>query len=267
MPVDVPATWANAPDASSEPEYDAGELRLADSAIYAASANGVPGGIVLHQDASLTVAVDGSDQVTVQPGAAVLPGDAVTGQGVYRTALPAVHSEPLVARHATWGRIDLVVFRMLDVDVVAPHGVRTARLEVIAGTPSSTPAVPAKPSMAVELGRITVPAASGGAATVDGSFRDYACAAGGELLAASFARLPLTAVKWQRARATDTLAVAFAHPFDVPPRVFVSSYSHTYFNTVPSGIGTMGFTISVRNVTEIGNSGPLLVNWSAERRV
>lgn len=298
MPIDVDATWANAPDATSDPVYDAADLRRADSALVAGrgGANlGVRGGIVLHAATSLAVSVDGSDVVTVQPGAAVLPDDAVDGSGGYRSALPAAHSETLTARDATYSRIDLVVFRMLDVDVVGTHTSRTGRVEVIAGTASSAPVVPAKPSMSVELGRITVPASGGGAATVDSSYREYTCAAGGQLLAPSFAQLPVDSPPWQRALAMDTgrefvrksgmwvpevlsgtvtvpnpgtgaasSTITFAHPFDVAPWVTASCTSHTFYNVSPNAATTTQVNISVRNVVNT-NADPVVVTWVAVR--
>ena len=210
LPHNVDATWANAPDAVSDPVYDGADLRRADTGIFAGhgttSVLGVRGGIALHSLNSLGVTVDGSDVVTVQPGAVIIPGDAVSGTGCYRTALASATTGSLAARHATLGRIDLLVFRMLDVDVVAGHGAgnRKGQISLIAGTPSGSPAVPVKPSMAIELARITVPATGGGAATVDSSKRTFASALGGELIVTTASELPSPAPPWQRARALDT---------------------------------------------------------------
>jgi hypothetical protein len=149
--------------------YDAGELRRADAALV--STAGITTG--------LSVSVDGSDVVTVTAGQVIISGeDAVTGTGVYRAGIAASATGSLEARDATNGRIDLVVFRQYDTDVVASHPRRASEIEVITGTPSATPGVPTKPSMAVELARITVPKYGGGAATVDASHRTYARAAG-----------------------------------------------------------------------------------------
>ena len=52
--------------------------------------------------------MDGSDNVTVQPGAVVIPGNAVSGTGCYRTALSAATTNALAARDAVNGRIDLM---------------------------------------------------------------------------------------------------------------------------------------------------------------
>lgn len=202
LPVSVDATWLN----PASVQLNAQELRRADSALFNGdgSAFGVLGGIVRHGDLSLAVTVNASDVITVQPGAVVVPGNAGVGNGCYRTALGAADTGNLLARNATNPRIDLVVFRVLDTDVVGTHGAYTGRVEVITGTPAAAPVVPALPTLAVELARITVPAAAGGTATVDSSFRTFAVALGGTLPVATFARLPTTDVKWDTAVAVDT---------------------------------------------------------------
>ena len=201
----VDGTWSGT--AANPVTYDAQELRRADAAMFGGNgtdAFGVRGGVVRHSDSSLAVSVDGSDVVTVQPGAVVIPGNAVSGSGVWRAAIGSSTTGSLTARDATNGRIDLVVFRQLDTDVVGSHTARTGKVEIIAGTPSATPAVPTLPSMAVELGRITVPASGGGAATVDSSNRTYAAALGGRLPVPSAAKLPASAALFSEAVALDT---------------------------------------------------------------
>jgi hypothetical protein len=202
FPTNVDATWVNPGSVS----LDAGELRRADSAIFGGdgAAFSVRGGIVRHGDTSLAVTVDGSDVVTVQPGAVVIPGNAVSGSGCYRAALSAATTGSLTARNATNPRVDLLVFRQMDTDVVAGHGAYTARIELIAGTPSATPSAPSLPSMAVELARITVPATGGGSATVDSTFRTYAVGLGGILPVPTSARLPVASPTGQHAIALDT---------------------------------------------------------------
>lgn len=201
FPVNVDSTWVN-----TSASYDAGELRRADSAAFAGagSALGVSGGIVRHGDTSLAVTVDASDNVTIQAGAVVIPGNAVAGTGAYRSALATATTNALSARSAVNPRIDLIVFRQMDTDVVGSHGAYTGRIEAIAGTPSATPSAPALPSMAVELARITVPVSGGASASVDSSYRTYVTALGGDLIVPTSARLPAAAAKFQRARTLDT---------------------------------------------------------------
>jgi hypothetical protein len=178
---------------------DAAELRRGDTAMFLGDGanNGVRGGIVRHGDTSLAVTVNGSDQVTVQPGAFVIP--AATGLGVYRGALSAAvgptGATALTARNGTNPRIDLIVIQMTGTN---------ATLKTIDGTPGSSPSAPALPAQHIELARVTVPQVGGGAVTVDSSFRTYATALGGRLLAESLARLPGSGnQKGQRATTLD----------------------------------------------------------------
>lgn len=173
---------------------DAAELRRAESTAFLGdgSNNGVRGGIVRHGDNSLAVSINGSDQVTVQAGAAVIP--AATGLGVYRVSLSAATSATAIdSRNATNPRIDLVVFRS------------TGAVDIITGTPGASPSAPALPAQAVELARISVPAVGGGAAIVDMSWRTFATALGGMIVVPTAARLYGPGNQsGQRARALDT---------------------------------------------------------------
>lgn len=172
----VDATWTNAMT------MDEAELRRADTTMFLGdgSANGVRGGVVRHGDTSLAVSVNGSDQVTVQPGAAVIP--AATGLGAYRTSLAsATAAVGLASRNATNPRIDLIVIQIVSGAAV----VRT-----VDGTPGSSPTAPALPASSIELARVTVPAVGGGAVTVDSTWRAYATALGGTLHVETAARLP-----------------------------------------------------------------------------
>lgn len=202
LPSSMDATWLN-----GSVSFNAQELRRADASIFTGDGNplGVLGGIVRHSDTSLDVSVSVADVVTIQPGAVVIPGNSGVGNGCYRTALGAVETGNLTARNATNPRIDLLVYRVLDDDVITTHDAYTARIELIAGTPAASPVAPALPAMAVELARITVPATAGGAASVDKSFRMYAAATGGKLPVQSAARLPAVPnPKFLEAVALDT---------------------------------------------------------------
>lgn len=201
IPIDLGnVTWLNL---ASGQQLDAGELRRADAALVAGGGGSPWGGIARHSDTEFDVTVNGSDVVTVQPGAVVIPGNAVAESGIYRSSLDAAQSGSLAARNATNPRIDLLIFRAMDTDVVAGHAAYKGRIELVTGTPAASPSAPALPTMAVELARITVPQTAGGAATVDTSFRTYATAAGGTLILPTAARAPASAAKWQRAVTLD----------------------------------------------------------------
>lgn len=196
IPFDLPdLTWLNL-----TASLDGGELRRADAALLAGDTGAAWGGIARHSDNPIDVTVNGSDVVTVNPGAFVIPGNAVAETGVYRGSLAALQTGSLAARNATNPRITLVVVRALDTSVVVGHAAYKGRIEFVDGTPAASPVAPALPQMAVELARITVPQTGGGTATVDKSFRTYATAAGGELIAPTLARFPASAAKYQKAR-------------------------------------------------------------------
>lgn len=194
--IDVDATWVN----PATTQYDAGELRRADSFFVS------PGSIRLGPGADLWVTDGGSDTIDIARGTCIIFGDAAAaGTGAYRSSLATSVSATLAPRDTTNGRIDLVVFRVLDADVVPSHGAYTGRIEILTGTPSAAPVVPAKPDMAIELARITVPAEGGAGITVGTANREYACAVGGIITVPSSARLDdLTVPSTQRAYATDT---------------------------------------------------------------
>lgn len=202
LPASMDATWLD-----GAVQFNGQELRRADSALWTGTgaALGVQGGIVRHADNSLAVTVSVADVVTVQPGAVVIPGNAGTANGVYRTALPVAETGNLTARNATNPRIDRVIYRVLDTSVVGSHGAYTGRVEILTGVAGVSPALPALPTLAVELARINVPASGGGAATVDSTWREYAAAIGGILPVATKDRLPATPnAKWLKAIAIDT---------------------------------------------------------------
>lgn len=187
----VDATWTNAM------AMDEAELRRADTTMFLGdgSANGVRGGVVRHGPTSLAVSVNGSDQVTVQPGAAVIP--AATGLGAYRTSLSAATAATaLAARNATNPRIDLIVIQIVS---------GAAVVKTVDGTPSSSPSAPALPASSIELARVTVPAVAGGAVTVDASWRSYATALGATAHFEVASRMPTSGnAPRQRAVALDT---------------------------------------------------------------
>lgn len=156
----IDATWVN-----SGASYDAGELRRADAAIFSS------GGVARGLDVSVTA----SDVVRVESGSWVIDGESTAeGAGVYRGGIGAQASANLEPRDATYGRVDLVVARQYDPDVVAAHGTYEGAVEVLTGTPSASPSAPALPTLAIELAKLDVPVEGGGSVAVDTSGTDYA---------------------------------------------------------------------------------------------
>lgn len=191
----VNAQWTNSiavPDA---------DLRRNDAASFLGDGTslGARGGIVRHGDNSLLVTVNGSDQITVQPGVVVVPSSTALA-GAYTAAFSSVTGPgagtAIATRNATNPRIDLVI-----VDISSGQ----ARIRTVDGTPSSSPSAPALPAGSIELGRLNVPATGGGAVTVNSTFRTYAAALGGTLYVEVASQLPGSGnQKGQRAVALDT---------------------------------------------------------------
>lgn len=194
----VDATWDTAVT------MDDSELRRADTTMFLGdgTANGVRGGIAYHGPSSLAVTVNGSDQVTVQAGAFVIP--AATGLGAYRGSLAAATSAvDISARNATNPRIDLIVATANGTNI---------QIKTVDGTPGASPSAPALPALSIELARITVPQVGGGAVTVDSTWRTFATALGGILYVPTAARLPISGTqKSQRAIVLDT---GIEHAYD-----------------------------------------------------
>lgn len=288
--VDTDVTWINA--SGGAPLYDAGEVRRADAAMLAF------GGVALREDDATLLSVDASDVVTVQPFSAAISAESASeGAGFYRGGIASSATASLSARDETNGRVDLIVFRALDPDVVGTHTARTGRVQVLTGTPSATPSALALPDMAVELGRISVPAAGGAAGTVDISHRSYACAVGGVLPVRSSAVLPAMAPLWQRAVSLSTgreyryngsawgplklsgvksvaipgdssnrqTTVTFTEAFTSAPKVLVNpsvTGPGATFATATS-ITTTGFTLNYQR-TAFFSSGTIDFDWVAE---
>lgn len=259
----VDATW------DTGVTLDAAELKRADTAMFLGdgSVNGVRGGVVRHGDNSLAVTVNGSDQVTVQAGAFVIPSS--LGLGVYRGSLAAATSAvALTARNGTNPRIDLVVIQVNGTN---------ATVKTIDGTPSSSPTAPTLPAQHIELARLTVPQVGGGAVTVDSTWRAYAAALGASLLVETVNRLPGSGnQKGQRAVALDSgrdyrwNGTAWRRQSD--GLLQSGSYSHVYaattqaqtrsvtfpeaYSTAPVVVASIGsderFTLAVKNVTATG---------------
>lgn len=239
----VDGTWTNAGT------YDAAELRRADAALFASA--GITSG--------LAVSVDGSDVVTVTAGSAVISGeDAVTGTGVYRAGIGSSVTGSLEARDATNARIDLVVFRQYDTAVVGSHGKYASDIEIIKGTPSATPAVPTKPSMAVELARITVPASGGGAASVNSANRVAALAVGAPKIATGTATVSLAA------STSGSQSITFpAGRFSTQPKVVATSNSSSLFTVQAAATSTTTGTIILRHYEGSSITANVTVDWIA----
>lgn len=112
---------------------------------------------------SLTVSQSSPTAMSVQvsAGVAVIQGDDQAAQGKYisRESAPTT-GVTIGAAPGSGTRYDLVVLRVRDPNATGPAG-DNAIIQVVAGTPSSTPVDPAVPNSAIVLARVRVPAGTG----------------------------------------------------------------------------------------------------------
>ncbi|MBK3576818.1 hypothetical protein JHN63_24025 [Streptomyces sp. MBT65] len=92
---------------------------------------------------------------TVSPGRAIV--QSTDSRGAYPLALTEYENVTFADGDAQYGRIDLLVLRIYD-DVYDGSGRTEAVIEIVKGTPSATPVVPAPPDVSLPLFEVTVPA-------------------------------------------------------------------------------------------------------------
>ncbi|MFG2376092.1 hypothetical protein ACGFY9_32030 [Streptomyces sp. NPDC048504] len=92
---------------------------------------------------------------TVSPGRAIV--QSTDTRGAYPIALTEYEDVTFADGDAQYGRIDLLVLRIYD-DVYDGSGRTEAVVDIVRGTPSATPTVPAVPDLALPLYEVTVPA-------------------------------------------------------------------------------------------------------------
>lgn len=146
-------------------EYPAARLRRAHQLLLAAR-EGVIRDLPAYPT-PLAVTQTGTPSLSVQvaAGAAVINGDDSTRQGAYLVENDGpLTVGPVATPHATLPRIDRVVLRVYDQEGTGTGGGGAASdepaLEIITGTPASTPSPPAEPPTAVTLALVTVGASA-----------------------------------------------------------------------------------------------------------
>lgn len=106
--------------------------------------------------------------VLVDTGVANIPGSISSTQGNYYVANTAQETLSIAAAHATLPRIDIVVINVRDSQY---SGVSNdSQLQVITGTPASSPVAPTAPDNSITLAQIAVAAAV--TSIVDGNITD-----------------------------------------------------------------------------------------------
>lgn len=128
--------------------------------------------------------------VTVAPGTCHIAATSTTG-GIYACVNDASYDVAVSASHATLARKDLVCARVYDA-IDDTGALNQFSIEVIAGTPASSPSRPATPNQALALAEVLVPAAS--TSVVTGNITDLrfrTVASGGIIPVRSSSELPV----------------------------------------------------------------------------
>jgi hypothetical protein len=159
-----------------------------DTGILTGTNVGVWAGVT--SGAALKVAAASGMTVTVGPGSFVVPNTASAIAGGYQATLASSVTLSVAAADTVNPRIDLVCANVVDNGNSSSFG----EVQIITGTPASSPAAPAAPANSVPLALITVPANA--TSIVSGNIADartFTAAAGGIPIAPKSGSLALPA--------------------------------------------------------------------------
>jgi hypothetical protein len=126
-----------------------------------------PGVLGLNELAVSQRAAGANYSVDVAAGRVVVPMTDAPNQGSALAVSTAVNNLVIAgAPGAGLSRIDLVIARVYDASLIG-GSVNGWQLEVVTGTPASTPAAPALPASSLELARVAVAAAQASVTTAN----------------------------------------------------------------------------------------------------
>lgn len=160
------------------------------------STAGVNQGFKVAQTGSPSMAV------TVDIGQAMIDGTLTASQGGYVVTNDAVQTLTVTASHATLARIDIVCITVEDSQYAGSNN--DALVQVVTGTPASSPAAPATPANSLVIAKLAIAASS--TSVVNGNITDsrlYTAGAGGVIPCLSSA-LPSSPYVGMIAFETDT---------------------------------------------------------------
>lgn len=149
------------------------------------------GGVHPTFGTQLAVTQQGSPDmsVLVAPGAASIPGSLSSSQGNYFAVNDAAVTLSIAAAHATLPRIDIVVMNIRDAQYSGSSN--DAQLQVITGTPASSPAAPTAPDNSITLAQVAVAALASSITNANiTDTRRYMAAVGGVINATNEAARP-----------------------------------------------------------------------------
>lgn len=146
----------------------------------------------LGQELVVTQTGSPSMAVLVESGVASIPGNLNSTQGNYIVCNDAQVTLSIAAAHATLPRIDIVVINVRDSQYSGASN--DCQLQVITGTPNSSPVAPTAPDNSITLAQVAVAAAD--TSITNGEITDtrfYLAAVGGVINARTEATRPSSA--------------------------------------------------------------------------
>lgn len=132
------------------PTYDASDFRNVEAAAMAWNATG-RGGVLMGNN-RLQVTVTSGMGISIAAGAAIIPSAAGATDGAYRAYNNQARSLTVTTSDPTNPRIDIVVIGVNDLGTSSS----TTFIEIVAGTPASSPSAPATPPDTILLANIAV---------------------------------------------------------------------------------------------------------------
>jgi hypothetical protein len=240
--------------------YAAQDLRLNTasallSSLGSSSSLGVGSGVRKANGDPMVVAVASGLSVTVATGMAVIQGSAAANTGAYVVTLDSVATLTCTAADTVDARIDSVCLTVTD----NGDNTSTAVVQIITGTPASSPSAPSLPSNSLRLFNITV--AANATTLTSGNLSDqrsYMAAAGGIKPVRSSSAYPSSGSTSQYAHDLNTnrlmrfngstlvapSVAAFAPAFDGPHTVSASSTPATVATATVTVDGSTNVEIS-----------------------
>lgn len=150
------------------PEYVGRSLRQTMAPLLAGATSTRPLGAIsgVRPGTSVTTVEADSTTWTVHPHAGVLDVQSAAEAGPYSYSIDADVVDDLDPAHATWPRWDGIYVCVDDPAESDGSEVPAVRVEYVAGTAASSPAMPTAPDRSMLLARIVVPASGGGSPSV-----------------------------------------------------------------------------------------------------
>ena len=182
--------WVDDPSMDAQSPFRAYDVGTKVINVGTASANQVAGGVFPGMGA-MAVTVAGGMNIQVNAGYCCVPNSSSALQGGYIFGIMNAQTFTLAPASLTNPRIDIIVANVADLGTNAS----AAYVQVIAGTPAASPAVPTAPVNSITLAQVLVGAAVNSVTSANiTDTRAYVVAPGGILPIATEANAPAVPV-------------------------------------------------------------------------